>query len=174
LEDDPTSQLLHHTYLMTGDPLHRTSFPGDFAEFLSRSPTLSGSSCPTRHPALTDPSPKLVFSFYRRSDKVWGMTPPLDFRTTQATREAQLCTEPHFRAILRNSYQDRPRRRAGAAVLGRQAWRRRMRWTGVWIVIKGSKHKDAFSRNTEIRLGISTHAGRLRTLWQVSYAKSTV
>ena len=38
------------------------------------------------------------------SDRVWGMTPPLDFRTTEATRKAQLCTEPHFQAILRNSY----------------------------------------------------------------------
>ena len=170
--DDPASRLLHSSCLAPVDPSYTIAFPGDFAEFLSRSYLPSGSNCRTRHPPWTDPSPKLLFFFYRRSDKVWGMTPPLDFRTTQATREAQLCAEPHFLAILRNSYQDRPRRRAGSAVLGRQAGRR-MRWTGVWIVIKGSKHKDAFSRNTEIRLGISTHAGCLRTLWQVSYARST-
>ena len=52
MEDDPTSQLLHHTYLMIGDPLHRTSFPGDFAEFLSGFASTRPSSCPTRHPAL--------------------------------------------------------------------------------------------------------------------------
>ena len=133
IQDDPASPHLHCSCLVLVDPSWRTAFPGDFAEFLSRSPTLSGSNCLTRHPPPTDPSPKLMFSFYRRSDKVWGMTPPLDFRTTQATREAQLCTEPHFLAILRNFYQDRPRRRAGSAVRGRQAWRRRMWWTGVWI-----------------------------------------
>ena len=170
--DDLASRLLHCSYPVAGDALQRTAFPGDFAEFLSRSPLPTTSNYRTRHPSLADPSPKLLFFFYRRSDKVWGMTPPPDFRIAEGTRKAQLCTEPHFLAILRNSYQDRPRRRAGAAVLGRQAGRR-MWWTGVWIVIKGSKHKDAFSRNTEIRLGISTHAGCLRTLWQVSYARST-
>ena len=39
---------------------------------------------------------------------------------------------------------------------------------------KGSENKDAFSRNTEIRLGISTHAGCLRRLWQFSHARSTL
>ena len=172
--DDPTSQLLHHTYLMTGDPSQRTAFPGDFAEFLSRSPTLSGSNCPTRHPPLTDPSPKLLFFFYRRSDKVWGMTPPPDFCTTEATRKAQLCTKPHFWAILRNSYQDQPRRRPGAAILGSQA------------VGDGCDERECGSRQRfkttrmhsaeTLRFGSEsrTHASCLRRVWQVSHATSTL
>ena len=32
-------------------------------------------------PTSANPSPKLLFSSYRRSDKVWGMTPPPDFAT---------------------------------------------------------------------------------------------
>ena len=62
--------------------MSRNAFPGDFAEFLSRSPTLSGSNCQTRHPPLRNPSPKLLFSFYRRSDKDlaaadgWGLDRP--------------------------------------------------------------------------------------------------
>ena len=96
MEDDPTSQLLHHTYLMTGDPLHRTAFPGDFAEFLSRSPTLSGSNWSTRHPCLSDPSSKLVSSFYRRSDEVWRMTLPTTcivatLRRSILRREVRFC-----------------------------------------------------------------------------------
>ena len=96
MEDDPTSQLLHHTYLMTGDPLHRTAFPGDFAEFLSRSPTLSGSNWSTRHPCLSDPSTKLVSSFYRRSDEVWRMTLPTTcivatLRRSILRREVRFC-----------------------------------------------------------------------------------
>ena len=122
MEDDPASQLLHHTYLMTGDPLLRTSFPGDFAEFLSRSPTLSGSNCPTRHPPLTDPSPKLLFFFYRRSDKVWGMTLPPDFCSAATLRSTILPGELHFRAILQNSYQDRPCRPPATAELGTHLW----------------------------------------------------
>ena len=96
MEDGPTSQLLHHTYLMTGDPLHRTAFPGDFAEFLSRSPTLSGSNWSTRHPCLSDPSSKLVSSFYRRSDEVWRMTLPTTcivatLRRSILRREVRFC-----------------------------------------------------------------------------------
>ena len=79
--DDPASRLLHRSYLELGHPSQRTAFPGDFAEFLSRSPLPSGSNCRTRHPPWTDPSPKLLFFFYRRSDKVWGMTSRLSHHT---------------------------------------------------------------------------------------------
>ena len=94
--DDPAFRLLHQTYLMTGDPLHRTAFPGDFAEFLSRSPTLSGSNWSTRHPCLSDPSSKLVSSFYRRSDEVWRMTLPTTcivatLRRSILRREVRFC-----------------------------------------------------------------------------------
>ena len=124
MEDDPASRLLHRSYLMASDPSQRTAFPGDFAEFLSRSYLPSGSNYRTRHPALIDPSPKLLFSFYRRSDKVWGMTLPPDFCSAATLRSTILPGELHFRAILQNSYQDRPCRVAASTELGTQLWRR--------------------------------------------------
>ena len=54
-------------------------------------------------------SPARVFSsFYRRSDKVWRMTLPPDFAIVAALSHRILRREPHFRAILQNSYQDHP------------------------------------------------------------------
>ena len=75
-------------------------------------------------PVRTDPSPKLLFSFYRRSDKVWGMTPPPDFCTVAALCWSILRRELHFLAILQNSYQDHPCRVAATAELATQLWRR--------------------------------------------------
>ena len=57
-------------------------------------------SAPAARPVRTHPSPKLLFSFYRRSDKVLGMNPPPDFAIV-ATLSRPIHTEgSHFRAIL--------------------------------------------------------------------------
>ena len=140
--DDPTSRLRHRSCLVLVDPSQRTAFPGDFAEFLSRSPVLTASNYRIRHLPLPDPSPKLRSFFYRRSDKVLGMTLPLDFCTTAKLLQTILRRELHFLAILQNSYQDRPCRVAATTELSTHLWR-----TNSPGSMYGQRHFEGTRRN---------------------------
>ena len=171
--DDPAFRLLHRSCPLASDPSQRTAFPGDFAEFLSRSPTLSGSNCPTRHPALNrsilQTSVLLLYKVWRSLED--DPTSRLSHHTGH-TRGSAL-----HRTALPGDFAEflsRPTSTEGRLCGSGEAGLATTDVVDGSMDLKGSENKIHSAENTEIRLGISTHAGCLRTLWQFSHGRTTL